>query len=359
MSLLWSVGQKQKHGNQHAGNYETESISKPSPTYQNDQGDSARNPRNAQNHSRIMLYVSDRFIKGISPCISRFGYASAGRGGKGFPAVRKTGGSMTVEASIILPLLLFFFLNLGCAVEMIRLHGNLQLALWQTGRELSVYGYALDSGELPEEGQTENEWWKDLGGMATASVYVKNRLISLTGRKYLEQSPLTKGAGSLTLLESEIFGERDRMDIVVTYSVSPWSGLAGFLSFRMANRYYTHIWNGYELPGGNGGTETSQMVYVTATGSVYHLYGDCTHLQFSVRPIPAGEIDESRNRYGGKYRPCEKCGGSQAGSLLYITDEGDCFHSNRECVGLKRTVYTIRLEDVRGLRLCGRCGQRQ
>ena len=52
----------------------------------------------------------------------------------------KASGSMTVEAAVVLPLFLFFFLNLGSAMEMIRLHSNLQLALLQVGNRLSVYG---------------------------------------------------------------------------------------------------------------------------------------------------------------------------------------------------------------------------
>lgn len=367
MSLLRSGKQERKsvirHGTGHAVKPLT-ITKKPSPTYQDNHKDSARNPDNSRNGCRIFPYAADRFLKGISWFTSYFGCNYGNGSGKEIRKeagiFKKTEGSMTVEAAIVLPMLLFFFLNLGCAIEMIRLHGNLQLALWQIGRELSVYGYALDSGEMPEEEQTKDEWWKGLGGMGVASVYVKNRLVSLTGRKYLNQSPLTRGADGLTLLESEVFGPEDRMDIVVTYSVSPWSRLIGFPSFRMANRYYTHIWNGYELRGGAGETEGTQTVYVTATGTVYHPYRDCTHLQLSVHPIPAEEIEAARNQYGGRYRPCEKCGGSPEGNMLYITEEGDCFHSSRECTGLKRTLYTMGLEEAedRGLRLCGRCGQR-
>ena len=54
---------------------------------------------------------------------------------------------MTVEAAVVLPLFLFFLLNLSCAVEMIRLHGNLQLALWETGSRLTVYGYVLEESD--------------------------------------------------------------------------------------------------------------------------------------------------------------------------------------------------------------------
>ena len=46
---------------------------------------------------------------------------------------RKRQAGMTVEAAVVLPLFLLFFLNLSCAMEMIRLHGNLQLALQDVG----------------------------------------------------------------------------------------------------------------------------------------------------------------------------------------------------------------------------------
>ena len=45
---------------------------------------------------------------------------------------------MTVEAALVLPLCLFFLLNLGYLLEMIRLHNNLQLALLETGNKISL-----------------------------------------------------------------------------------------------------------------------------------------------------------------------------------------------------------------------------
>lgn len=332
---------------------------KPSPIYQSKLQDSARNPNIIPNESKkcpsaaFGSVLSDS-MEGISALVSY------GRCVKGFGRFSGVTAGMTVEAAVVLPLLLFLFLNLGCAIEMIRLHGRLQLALWQTGRELSVYGYAADSGELPDDGARENAWWKSLGGIVLGDVYVKNKLIRLAGGEYLDRSPLAHGRDGLTLWESKIFDAGDIMDITVTYSVSPWSSLAAFPSFRMANRYYTHIWNGYELSGETEGKEEeARTVYVTAGGTVYHLYRDCTHLQLSVRPVPAGAIGEYRNENGGKYRTCDKCGTGSEGTVLYITAEGDCFHRDRDCSGLKRTVYTMKLADAAELRLCDRCGQRK
>lgn len=346
MSLLWSGIEKKQL-----------TISKkPSPNNQSSQADPAQNPNFVPNGGGHCPPNMPRFMEGTSLPASHLD-KKLSFGNRGSVFLRKADGGMTVEASILLPLVLFVFLNLGCAIEMIRLHGNLQLALWQIGREASLYGYVLDSGEVPEDGQQEEAWWKELGGIMFASTFVKGRLIDLAGRAYLDGSPLTKGADGLGLWESNIFGPDDIVDIVVTYSVSPWSSMAGFPSFRMANRYYAHVWNGYRLP--DGAEETrEQIVYVTANASVYHLYRDCTHLWISVRAIPAEQVPEMRNQYGQRYRPCGKCGKGVKGALLYVTDEGDCYHYDRECSGLKRTVCTVKLEEAGNLPLCSRCRQR-
>lgn len=315
---------------------------KPSPTHhrKNHIPDSARNPDPFLGGGACRSSVLARFMEGISL----------------FPSLSgKTNASMTVEAAIVLPLFLFFFLNLGCAIEMIRLHGNLQLALWQAGSKLSVYGYAVSSGEEPEEDSGEEGWWQDLAGTTVTSTYVKGQMIRSAGKEYLNHSPLSYGANGLQLWESDVFGTNDEIDITVTYSVSPWGGLIGFLPFRMVNRFYAHIWNGYQL---SGEEEKTQIVYITENGTVYHLTRECTHLQLSVSQIPASAIETARNQYGGKYYPCARCVSGSAAALLYITDDGNRYHNDRECSGLKRTIYSMSIEEAvkEGYRACSRCG---
>lgn len=349
MSPLWS-------GKQETKRKLLANLAKPSPAYQSNRRDSARNPANIQKGGMVRPHVASCSIEGISPLAS---CCEQGIGLEPSLVMGELGGGMTVEAAILLPLLLFFFLSLGCAIEMIRLHGNIQLALWQAGRELSVYGYVLNGGEEPDADRSQDGWWGDLGETAFASAFVKSRLTKLAGKEYLDNSPLTKGADGLTLWESDLLGPGDTIDIVVTYSVSPWSGLLRLPSFRMANRYYSHIWNGYALQDGEEKAEEVQMVYVTEHSSVYHLYEDCTHLRISIREVLAGGIEAERNQKGGRYRPCEKCRSAKGnGVLLYVTDDGDCYHSDRNCSGLKRRVYRIERKEAAGLGLCVRCGQR-
>lgn len=313
---------------------------KPSPTHQTLLPDSARDPDTSRDGGRCRSSA----LSGSLERTSLFAFS-----------VRKVKAGMTVEASIVLPLFLFFFLNLCSAIEMIRLHGNLQLALWQTGSKMAVYGYALDSGELPEN---NDGWWRELAGVAVSATYVKSQVINSAGADYLNGSPLANGAGGLQLWESDIFGSDDLIDIIVTYSVSPWSSLIGFRPFRMANRYCAHIWNGYEVSGPGQAEEVTRIVYVTENGAVYHGSMECTHLQLSVQEVPSLVIEDLRNQGGGKYYPCSRCAGTGPPSTLYITREGDRYHYSRGCSGLKRTVSSMTIEQAQeaGLRPCSRCG---
>ena len=100
--------------------------------------------------------------------------------------------------------------------------------------------------------------------------------------------------------------------------------------------------------------EEETYVYLTPEGNVYHLYRDCTHLQLSVRLVTFVNAEQSRNEYGERYRECQICD-SDFGALVYITSEGNRYHSERSCSGLKRTVRQVPLREAAGRACCIRC----
>ena len=244
---------------------------------------------------------------------------------------------MTVEAAIVLPLCLFFLLNLSSAIEMIRIHNHLQLGMLESGNKAALY-----SCEFSSEG---------LSGLV-ASVYVCNGMADYVGDKKLNHSPLTNGKSSFRLWED---GTEDELDITVMYSVSPMFPMIGFRSFYLANRYCAHKWNGYNI----AGTPVSEaVVYVAETGEVWHRIRECTYLQLSVRQVAASGIEGERNQQGLKYTSCAICAKGAVPLQLYIATEGNHYHYRRDCPGLKRTVYSITLEEANGhgYRKCSRCG---
>ena len=104
--------------------------------------------------------------------------------------------------------------------------------------------------------------------------------------------------------------------------------------------------------------ETEEVyVYMTPEGSVYHLYADCTHLKLSIQSVSLVKAMEMKNYYGSLYRKCMICD-EKFEMLVFITSEGDCYHSNRNCSGLKRTIRQVPISETKGVGCCIRCSAR-
>ncbi len=105
-----------------------------------------------------------------------------------------------------------------------------------------------------------------------------------------------------------------------------------------------------------GKAEAPEYVYVTEYASVYHTSSECSHLHLSIHSVDASSLPYLRNESGAKYKPCEKCAAhSGAAGTVYITEDGDRYHTSAGCSGLKRTVRMVEADEAEGLRECSRC----
>lgn len=259
-------------------------------------------------------------------------------------------GSMTLEAAIVLPLFLFFFINLLSILEMMRLHSNLSMALRETGNDLAIYGYAyrkLDDSNNSVLGET-------IMSVSFSYIYVKNKIIAYAGKEYLQSSPL-KDVNRLLFWETHIMEEEDTIELLLTYKVSPVFSLAGFREARMYNCYYIRAWTGFDVADEEG--EVKEYVYVTETGEVYHVDLNCTHLKMSINEVYLFQIHQLRNIYGEKYDLCSLC--DRAGGFrVFITETGNKYHQDLQCSALKRTVTKVLKSEVGAYRPCKRCGEK-
>lgn len=245
---------------------------------------------------------------------------------------------MTLEAAVALPLFMFFFLNLISLMEAMRLHGNLQFALWSAGNEAALYGCAIED---------------EKAGKFLSSLYIRSQMVQKLGEEYLEASPLENGLSELKVMTKPLSSSESVLDVEVSYRVNPFCAFIGFPSYQMSNCYYSHLWNGYEIP------ETAvenEVVYVTENGVVYHKDRNCTHLLLSVQKIRTKDIRELRNQWGRIYGSCAKCVRGESPNEVYITREGECYHYYAGCAGLKRSVRAMQLEEAQAsYRCCSRC----
>ena len=111
--------------------------------------------------------------------------------------------SMTVETALVLPLFCLFMIHMGSAIEMIRLHGNLEVALWDAGRQIGIYGEL--PGMEPDEDSEEEDSGDRVGTVLLSYTYVKNRIAKQLGGRVSET--VAVGTGNR---QPAISGEQNR-----------------------------------------------------------------------------------------------------------------------------------------------------
>ena len=267
-----------------------------------------------------------------------------------FIFLKKCKGSMTLEAAFALPFFLFFFLQIMSVINMIGLNSRVSAALHQTGNQMAFAGYAY-------ERTTGNALPDSLASVALTQGYAKGKITAYIGQKYLDTSCVKNGAAGLHFTGTSIMEGDDIIEIRVSYQVSPIFSILGFNSFGMSQCYYGRAWTGYHVENQVTDWETEDpMVYVTETGTGYHTNRNCTYLNLSVSAVDVETIEKQRNIWGRSYTPCVICGGQRGQGSVYITEQGNSYHSSITCSGLKRTIYTIPLSQTGGRGRCSKCG---
>ena len=206
-------------------------------------------------------------------------------------------GSLTAEAALVLPLFLFAMVNILSLFLMFESYGTHLAGLHQSGRQLAVLAYA--QGDKTQ-----------------------NTDIELVSEEYIK----------------------------------PLIGIMGYQGCLVVNGCVMHKWIGYDLTGEAAvGQEEEEMVFITAHGSVYHISRNCVYLNPTVESVPVSQAVSLKNISGKTYTACQSCGGK--GLWVYITEDGERYHSSIGCSGLKRTVdcVTKKYAEKMGRHGCSKC----
>lgn len=115
-------------------------------------------------------------------------------------------------------------------------------------------------------------------------------------------------------------------------------------------------WTGYDVNNAGNEKNSEEYVYITESGYAYHRSRECSHLKISVSLVSSDSIENCRNSSGAKYYPCEKCARNGNTGIVFITEDGNRYHSSVTCSGLKRKVKTVKISEVGGRRPCSECG---
>ena len=274
--------------------------------------------------------------------------------------------SMTVEASLVLPLFLFFMANVLYLFEAVRLQSGITAALHEAGTQICEYawymehavpgedGDAADPPQLPEEVRSAGL------SFLLSEAFVRGSVEKSLGRSYLDHSCLEGGAASISYLRCSILREDGIVDLTADYRVRPLIPIRGFEGFSLQSRFYGHAWIGRDgAPGeekDSSHPDDEETVFITPSGSVYHRSPSCTYLKPRLMSLPAKEVGSARSRDGSRYYACESCHPKKHGVLI-ITPDGNRYHASADCPALHRDPVEVPLSLVKDTRRpCSKCG---
>lgn len=273
-------------------------------------------------------------------------------------------GSITIEVTIALSVFMMFMLFMQSFMIVINSYMQMQISVNNVATEVANNKYYLQVADKIAE---KNKVWtdikkevesklnnieyidKDLGEElknTTDILYLYQRLMGEMGERILTDQICD--IKNLRLGSSSI--ENNIVDMVVEYSIKiPF--INKYLS--IAQRSRVRDWTGEDI------SINKKEVYITEHGTVYHESRECSHLIVKISKANYSQVDELRNSNNGKYTKCLLCVKEklQDTTRIFITEDGEKYHVDLKCSGIKRNLIAVDISQVGDRELCSRCKQ--
>lgn len=240
-------------------------------------------------------------------------------------------GSLTVEAAVILPLMMGFFVLILFLFRVLFVQAAIDEALLIVGRGVAVESCFMDS---------------DTALYISAEALLKTALLEdVDVERYV-----VGGVLGVSLIGSDFSGKD--IELTANYLVKFPIQLFGESGIWLTSQNYFGKWVG-DLYTDTGEEE---WVYITETGTVYHKDTSCRSLDLSIQEGILAEMSELRGSNGQRYYACDRCVNTlEDNTPVYYTDYGRLYHESLECSALKRTILRVLLSQVGERPPCSFC----
>ncbi|MDO4978347.1 MAG: pilus assembly protein [Eubacteriales bacterium] len=252
-------------------------------------------------------------------------------------------GSATVEAALVFPIFLCAICSLCVIGQFMMSESAIYHATAQTSR---VYAKQQSVAQM-KKGEHYTSKLAELGGIVEGNILL---------RGYLDEKDVSSSwiAGGKTGVI--VAGKKDshyatlESNYVMKVPVPFFQWILLPRKVTVRRRLFTGYFDKNSSGGGSGG----QSVFVAKTGTVYHTHLDCYHIMITIKD----QKQLSEIMTSSKYKKCKKCmANGSSPSAVYITQDGDCYHSSLECSGLKREISLVNKDDVSDMRICTECAK--
>ena len=268
---------------------------------------------------------------------------------------------ISVEASFVLPIVVFAMVTLIQIMVLMNMQLKVQTALYHQAVKAAGYSYLADSVEnyLTEDLDTDDyAAIMSIMRNGITEAVIKYMVEGELGSDFFEK-PWIKGGFNIIF---PLGAEEREIDVVLQYELKTCFDIFGIGSIPMTARAVLGRWSGTTvIADGEDGVEEGDKVYVTKSGTVYHLYRDCTYLRINLTRVRFGLLSSYRNASGGKYYPCAVCAKGTYGEndYMYISKYGECYHRDEKCRNIYHNIIEMEAKDVGSRALCSKCRDRK
>lgn len=288
-----------------------------------------------------------------------------GRYGSAVPGNK---GSVTIEAALLLPMVLVLCFSILFFFQMLQVQLRLQKAMDETAREMAIAGYAetlLPGGFFPEADEDTvsgllASYADEFLGVGLGTAYAAARVPARVGCDWLDETLLVGGHRGISFSTGLNAMEEKNIDLRAAYQFRLPLLPGALVTVRLGQRSFRRMWVGqrYE-PVATEEASDERQVYITEQGQAYHYFNDCMTLKRCIVSTSSDQLAELRNASGKIYYPCEYCvrGGAQA--VVFYTKDGTRYHNDRQCSVLLRVIRSVPISQVEDRSLCHYCEKRE
>ena len=279
------------------------------------------------------------------------------RGCHGRKAFLSISASMTLEAAMVLTLLIFASVSLILPMKILNTERKVQAALEAVGEDFSRYAYLKDviAGGKESAAAGADEFAKAFCrqlGAGVAEGYAQARVM-----EYVD----TEAVEGMTMERSEILRDGEHFDLILDYQIRMPFPVLGMPAIRRTARCRRRAWIGKvgkDADGDGSSIAKDEYVYVGKGSTRYHRSRSCHYLSNQLTAVSADAIDEARNQSGGRYHACSVCvTEGAAGGTVYVMPQGSSYHSSKVCTAIVAYVRMVKLSEVEHLGACSYCGR--
>lgn len=274
-------------------------------------------------------------------------------------------GSVTIEASIVIVIFMMAILFIINFLLIVNTELELQISINNIVKSVAKDKFYIEladeltdyNSDISNIKNKMKEWMKqsgedsDLEENISKTINISYLMVELAKDKKEEKfadSNIVGGIAGINISKSSV--EDGFVDMVLEYKIKvPFINK----SFEIEQRAFVKDWTGCDI------TKKQEIVYLTKSGNVYHKTKNCKYLNLNITKTVYESVETLRNNNGGKYKSCEYCENQalHTGSFVYITDDGNRYHSKIECQSLTREIIAVDISKVQGKEPCSNCGQ--